>query len=195
MSCCELDFEYLITILLLMHLSFICICLFSSHFFTEQKHSDERVLLMYININRQAMVPPPTRETVTALFRNADTDRSNLLDRDQFRHIMLIIYSRATARVILAKISKVILAPLLAVQTVRMASCSGCWWEEHVVSKVPTEKKYGLLLDPNFWRTVLTVLFVITLSNVVVGAATVVLDALSGVDKRREELDVKPIRA
>ena len=149
---------------------------------------------MYININRQAMVPPPTRETVTALFRNADKDRSNLLDRDQFRHIMLIIYSRATARVIIAKISKVVLAPLLAVQTVRMASCSGCWWEEHVVSRVPADK-CGFLLDPNFWRTALTVFFVITLSNVVVGAATVVLDGLCGVDQRKEELDVKTIRA
>mmetsp|Transcript_20977 Transcript_20977/g.42828 ORF Transcript_20977/g.42828 Transcript_20977/m.42828 type:complete len:179 (+) Transcript_20977:458-994(+) len=154
---------------------------------------DERVLLMYININRQAVVPPPTRETVTALFRNADTDRSNLLDRDQFRHIMLVIYSRATARVILAKISKVVLAPLLALQTVRMASCSGCWWEEHVVSRVP--EKWGFLLDSNVWRTALTVLFVITLSNVVVGAATVVLDGLCGVDKKKEEVDVKTIRA
>lgn len=55
-----------------------------------------------------------------------------------------------------------------------------------MVGKVP--ERYGMLLDPNFWRTALTVLFVITLSNAVVGATTAILDGLSGVNNSKEEV-------
>ena len=138
---------------------------------------------MYIKINQQASVPPPTRETVTALFQRADTNRSNRLERDQFKSIMKVIYSRAATRLVLAKMSKVILAPLLAVQTVRWASCSGCWWEDTVVSKVPQRCQF--LLDTRLWTTALTVLFVITLSGAVITATTSILDGLCGIDKKK----------
>ena len=149
----------------------------------------ERVLLLYVKINQQASVPPPTKATVMALFRNADTDRSQRLDRDQFRKIMKVIYSRAATRMILAKVSKVVLAPLLALNTVEWASCSGCWWRENVVSKVP--EQMGFLRNANLWRSLLTVVFIITLTNAVVGAATVLLNGLCGVDNKKDEVNVK----
>ena len=150
----------------------------------------ERVLLLYVKINQQASVPPPTKATVMALFRNADTDRSRRLDRDQFRKIMKIIYSRAATRMILAKLSKVVVAPLLALNVVQICSCSGCWWEENVVTRIPT--RWEFLLNANLWRSLLTVLFIISLTNVVVSMATVVLDVVCGVDnnKKEEEVDV-----
>ena len=144
----------------------------------------ERVLLLYVKINQQASVPPPTKATVMALFRNADADRSKRLDRDQFRTIMKVIYSRAATRMVLAKLSKVVVAPLLALNTVQLFSCSSCWWEENIVSKVP--EKWGFLLNANLWLSLLTVLFVITLTNAVVSAATVILDGLCGLDNRNE---------
>lgn len=150
----------------------------------------ERVLLLYVKINQQASVPPPTKATVMALFRNADTDRSQRLDRDQFRKIMKIIYSRAATRMILAKLSKVVVAPLLALNTVQLCSCSGCWWGENVVTRIPD--RWEFLLNANLWRSLLTVLFIISLTNVVVSIATVVLDVVCGVDNnnKKEEVDV-----
>lgn len=149
----------------------------------------ERVLLLYVKINQQASVPPPTKATVMALFRNADTDRSQRLDRDQFQKIMKVIYSRAATRMILAKLSKVVVAPLLALNTVQLCSCSGCWWEENVVTRIP--ERWEFLLNANLWRSLLTVLFIISLTNVVVSMATVVLDVVCGVDnKKEEEVDV-----
>ena len=145
----------------------------------------ERVLLLYVKINQQASVPPPTKATVMALFKNADTDRSQCLDREQFRKIMKIIYSRAATRMILAKLSKVVVAPLLALNTVQLCSCSGCWWEENVVSRIP--ERWEFMLNANLWRSLLTVLFIISLTNVVVSMATVVLDVVCGVDNKKEE--------
>ena len=142
-----------------------------------------------MKINQQASVPPPTKATVKALFRNADTDRSQRLDREQFRKIMKAIYSRAATRMILAKVSKVVVAPVLALNTVEWASCSGCWWRENVVSKVPDQMSF--LRNANLWRSLLTVVFIITLTNAVVGAATVLLDGLCGVDNKKDEVDVK----
>jgi len=148
----------------------------------------ERVLLLYVKINQQASVPPPTKATVVALFRNADTDRSQRLDREQFSKIMKVIYSRAATRMVLAKLSKVVVAPLLALNTVQWASCSGCWWREKIVSKVPEQMSF--LLNANLWRSLLTVLFIITLTNAVVSAATVLLDGICGVDNKKDEVDV-----
>ena len=45
----------------------------------------ELVLKMYINLNRQAPVPPPTRETVKDLYHQADADGSNSIDQKEFR--------------------------------------------------------------------------------------------------------------
>ena len=147
----------------------------------------ELVLKMYIQLNRQAPVPPPTRETVQVLFHKADMDGSTTLDRSEFRRLMGVIYQRALVRIILAKISKVVLAPLLALQTVRWAS-HNAWWRANIVQKVPT--RYGILLDPNLWRTVLTVFFVITLGNAILAVLNAILDAVYGVQRRLEEVDL-----
>ena len=66
---------------------------------------------------------------------------------------------------------------------------SGCWWRENVVSKVPDQMSF--LRNANLWRSLLTVVFIITLTNAVVGAATVLLDGLCGVDNKKDEVDVK----
>jgi len=92
-----------------------------------------------------------------------------------------IIYSRAFVRIVLAKLCQVILAPVLAVQIVRWASRNS-WWKANIVHRVP--ERCDLLLDANLWRTVLTVVFVITLGNVFLTMLTAILDTIFGVKKR-----------
>lgn len=147
----------------------------------------ELVLKMYIQLNRQAPVPPPTRETVKLLFRKADIDGSNTLDRSEFRKLMGMIYSRAAVRIVIAKISKVVLAPLLALQAVGSVS-SSAWWRANIIQRIP--ERYGLLLNPNLWRTVLTVFFVITLGRAILAVLNLFLDAVYGVKRRLKEIDL-----
>lgn len=152
----------------------------------------ELVLRMYIKLNQQAPIPPPTRDTVSILFHKADRDRSKVLDRDQFRNLMLVLYSRAASRLFVVKLSKVFLAPVLAVQTVRVFRINA-WWADHVAGAMP--ERLDMLLDPKLWTTVLTVLFVITIGGAALSATNLILDGICGVrNTEKEEVDSPKLR-
>jgi len=75
------------------------------------------VLKMYVHINRQAPVPPPTPAEVQKAFETADADRDGRLDRSEFRRLMLFFYARNSTRIIVFRAFRHLLAPLLAFQT------------------------------------------------------------------------------
>eukprot|EP00978_Attheya_sp_CCMP212_P018296 scaffold49887_cov48-Attheya_sp.AAC.3 len=132
------------------------------------------VLKMYIRVNQQAPIPPPTKETVQALFKRADQNRSGSLDRTEFTRLMLVLHSRATVRLILVKFSQVFVAPLLAFHCVQWMAGSK-WLVTHLAPQIPS-KYADLLLNRNLWTTVFTVLFVSTLGNIVLSIANYILD-------------------
>ena len=74
------------------------------------------VLKMYVHINRQAPVPPPTPAEVQKAFETADADRDGRLDRSEFRRLMVFFYARNSTRIIVFRAFRHLLAPLLALQ-------------------------------------------------------------------------------
>lgn len=148
----------------------------------------EMVLKLYIKINRQAPVPPPTKETVARIFAREDKDHSDGLDREQFRHFMLIISERAATRVSAVMVSQLAVAPLLAIHVVGVVGTDE-WWTTRLVEMVPKRFRQGAMLDAKFWTTVLTVVFFATIGEVVLALTDVVLNLIGGVNQKDEEED------
>ena len=71
-------------------------------------------LLLYIQLNRQAPIPPPSRNTALLLFLQADIDNSNVLNRDQYRLLLQKMVRRAFFRLSSHKLVTWVGAPLLA---------------------------------------------------------------------------------
>lgn len=146
----------------------------------------ELVLKMYVQINRKAPIPPPSREKVAELFRGADADRSGRLSRDEFRELALVLASRATTRLVAHKFVTIVCAPLLAVEVVRLSL--GKQWVRQLADRVLPENLTGpkvasLVRKAEFWRTALTVGFVVTLGNLMLASVNLVLDLTQKKDK------------
>lgn len=150
----------------------------------------ELVLKMYVKINRKAPIPPPSREKVQELFRGADADRSGRLSRDEFRSLALVLASRASTRLVAHKIVTIVCAPLLAVEVVRISL--GKEWVRKLADRVLPErvtgvKVAGMVRKAEFWRTALTVGFVVTLGNLMLAAMDLVLDLTQRKDDDEEQ--------
>jgi len=76
-------------------------------------------LLFYVQLNRQAPIPPPSREKALALFLQADNDKSNVLNREQYGMILRKIVRRAFLRLTTHKVVTWVGAPLLSEVIVR----------------------------------------------------------------------------
>mmetsp|Transcript_22560 Transcript_22560/g.22838 ORF Transcript_22560/g.22838 Transcript_22560/m.22838 type:complete len:146 (-) Transcript_22560:2488-2925(-) len=70
-------------------------------------------LLLYVHLNRQAPIPPPSREKAFVLFLQADKDKSNVLNREQYGMILRKIVRRAFLRLSTHKVVTWVGAPLL----------------------------------------------------------------------------------
>lgn len=129
----------------------------------------QRVLLMYIKINRKAPIPPPTRATVFSLFHRADKDRSNSISRDEFTWLANNLFERALSRLVAHKIVTLIGAPMLAELLVRKLA-GQAWLPQLAEMIVPVrfhEKVLPTITSTIFWRMLLLVPLVSSLGNVV----------------------------
>jgi hypothetical protein len=133
--------------------------------------SYELMLKLYIKINRQAPIPPPTRATAFKLYRRADKDRNNSLSRDEFTLLANNLFERALSRLVAHKTVTLIGAPVLA--EFLMRKLSGQEWlpqlAEMIVPMRFHENVLPTLTSATFGRMVLLVLLVSALGNVVLG--------------------------
>lgn len=150
----------------------------------------ELVLKLYININRQAPIAPPSRRVVHQLFIKEDISHDKRLQRDEFRNLARTLGSRAAARLAAHKAVTLIGAPLLAAYAVRKLAGQdflpklAAWivpdrWEEKVLPVITSK---------NFCRTVLIVVFVSTLGNFVFKTINWILDKSLPNDELDEHL-------
>jgi Ca2+-binding EF-hand superfamily protein len=134
-------------------------------------------LKLYIYMNRQAPVPPPTPEQVRRLFATADADRNGRLDWDEFRRLMLSLYARSSTRIVAYKTVRFVVAPLLALHTcatvVRLRGRSDFLPEIAWLERV-------------CWRTVAVVAFSACLGNVALYLADFFLDTIQLQAERRK---------
>ena len=61
-------------------------------------------LKMYVNINRQAPIPPPSKKRVLQLFLNAETVYDGRLNREEFKVLANVLGRRALSRVVAHKL-------------------------------------------------------------------------------------------
>jgi len=134
----------------------------------------EMVLQLYLKLNRQAPIPPPSRATVLQFFRESDVDGNRRISRDEFGRLARIIGRRAMFRLVAHKMVTLLGAPLLAEYTLRRLI-----GRPHLhawAARVLPERYLGTLTSVTLWRTVLIVLFVASMGNIVLGIVDFLLD-------------------
>lgn len=134
----------------------------------------ELVLRMYLFLNRKAPIPPPTKEAIQLVFKTADVNRDNRIDREEFTSIMSILTRRAIWRLLSHKSVSFIGAPLLAESIVRLFHARK-WGLQFITAHAPSNM-VPALTSISVWRTVLLVVFVKSLGNLVLGMVNWLLD-------------------
>jgi hypothetical protein len=153
----------------------------------------ELVLNLYININRQAPIPPPSRRTVHQLFIKEDISRDQRLQREEFKKLARVLGSRAATRLAAHKVVTLIGAPLLAAYVVRRLTGKE-WLPAFAAWVVPDsleEKVLPVITSKNFCRTVLIVIFVSTLGNFIFRNINWILDKSLPKDELEERMFYK----
>jgi hypothetical protein len=143
----------------------------------------ELVLKMYVFINRQAPIPPPSRGKVLQLYLDADKSHTTVLSREEFGGIAHTLARRALSRLIAHKLVTIIGAPLLAEYLVHTLATKH-WLQRMAEAIVPIrfhERILPVITSKAFCRSVLIVLLVATLGNIVMSTVNMILDmALPG---------------
>ncbi|KAL7570709.1 hypothetical protein ACA910_017833 [Epithemia clementina (nom. ined.)] len=135
----------------------------------------ELTLRLYILVNRQAPIPPPTRETTWALFVVTDRDDSHVLNKEEFLDFATLLLERAVSRVLAFKMVTLVGAPLLTEYVVHWWTQEPRPWLPRMVARVVTNPRYlEIVTSKGFCRTALLILFISTLGNSVMA----IVDAL-----------------
>ena len=151
------------------------------------------ILKLYININRQAPIAPPSRATADLLFRTSDNDDSGKLNKQEFTELASKLFGRAGLRVASYKIITVLVAPLLgallasylcASHARQMADATpgavplpagliekGLALSRDIVPEISQEA----IFSEGFLRTVLIVVLISKLGSAVLGAVDALL--------------------
>ncbi len=136
----------------------------------------EIMLLVSIQVNRQAPIPPPTKKVAKLLFEMSDVDKSGKLSKEELKKIVLLAMPRTTARLAAHKILSFLVAPMLAVKTVNRLD-GNVWLMELGEKWVPENFKH-IVLTKDFWKLTLTVSLVSALGSSVIKGITWAYDFL-----------------
>ena len=138
----------------------------------------ELVLKLYIKINRQAPIPPPTRKTVLQLYQQNDTNRNKRLSRNEFTALAQVLVGRAATRLAAHKFVTLVCAPLLAELLVRQLT-GRKWLPELAIWIVPDRyelKVLPIITSKAVMRTVIMIGLMRTLGNFIIGTVNWILD-------------------
>jgi hypothetical protein len=115
----------------------------------------EGVLKFYIKLNRQAPIPPPTREKVLLFYKQANKGHNNKLDREEYGKLLEKTVQRAFARLAAHKTVTIVGAPLLAEWIVQKLAYQTNWLERVSSHIVPTrfqDKVIPVITSKTFHR-------------------------------------------
>ena len=137
----------------------------------------ELVLLIYITLNRQAPISPPSRAKIIELFTKFDTKKDGRLNSDECKQFALIGVSRASAKVLSHKLLTFMVAPMLAWKLVKVFPRKEQLGQ---ISKVWLPEKYlNTVLSESFWNMGLTILFVSTLGDFAIHISDYLFDFIA----------------
>jgi hypothetical protein len=128
----------------------------------------EGVLKFYITLNRQAPIPPPSRDKVRLLYNQADKTHNNKLDRGEYGKLLERTMRRAFVRLAVHKSVTILGAPLLAEVIVRKLAAKKEWIErvcQHIVPLRFQDKMIPIFVSSGFHRALWIMIFVATLGK------------------------------
>lgn len=135
------------------------------------------VLKIYIKVNQEAPIDPPSRERVMTLFHQADVLKTGTILPCEFEQLLKTLYARASSRVLTYKIINMVGGPFCAItliNTLKNTPNVMEWISSKVLSKLPSKPMFvmKMVTTEAFWVGVLTSFFVDHLASI----------ALTGVD-------------
>mmetsp|Transcript_4954 Transcript_4954/g.12732 ORF Transcript_4954/g.12732 Transcript_4954/m.12732 type:complete len:244 (-) Transcript_4954:1998-2729(-) len=140
-------------------------------------------LLLYVQLNRSAPIPPPSRGKFLRIFlqsaEKSKSNKRNLLDKDEYRDILKRIVRRAVLRLTSHKIATLVGAPLLTEMVVRSLASTKAGFQSILRSIVPYrfhDTVIPTLVSRSFHRSFFMVVFVSTLGNIFLSVVTFLLD-------------------
>uniref|UniRef100_A0A7S1Y2Y0 EF-hand domain-containing protein n=1 Tax=Grammatophora oceanica TaxID=210454 RepID=A0A7S1Y2Y0_9STRA len=145
------------------------------------------ILQLYVQLNRQAPIPPPSREKILKLYRDSDVSGDGRISMEEFHHLANVLLTRALTRLVAFKTMLMLGAPLLAEYLVRRVFMGKDWWPNLVSRLVSlfqkdTEKSaktVETLSSPHLVRTILIVLLMVSLGKVIMAVVSFVLDLIT----------------
>ena len=149
----------------------------------------ELVLRLYVQINQQAPIPPPSREKVKRFLQEADTSHNNSLSREEFSALAKLLYGRAAVRLTAYKVVTLAVAPLTATYLAHVLGQNKALvrtLQDFVRRVVPFEKLAENLCSPAFGRTLLIIIFMATLGDFVLTLVNASLDMYHLPDRKEK---------
>jgi len=163
------------------------------------------ILKLYIKVNRQAPVNPPSFQVAEVLFRAADNDGSGRLNKGEFLELATTLLGRAGLRVAAYKVITLLAAPFLGAYLAATACRSYAaapgggggprpLWAACVdgllawLGSVLPASAEAAVLSEGFLRTLLMIAFIATLGKATLAA----FDSLLNFFARREAEESEP---
>jgi hypothetical protein len=146
-----------------------------------EQEAYEMILHMYIELNRRAPIPPPSRATVHDWFAKAEdtskpggSRKNGSLDLYEFHTLLRLLYRRAGIRLLAHKIVTIVGAPIVTELILHHVKRSPwCMHQIHHACDhyrlmhfvLPNRRLRSNVCSIQFIRTILIILFVTTLGN------------------------------
>ena len=142
-------------------------------------HLPDGVLKFYIQLNRQALIPPPSRDKVLRFFLQADITNDDKLNREEYSKLLRTLFRRAFVRLTVHKAATLLGAPLLAEMIARLMVSNieaVQQFAQYILPHRFHDKVIPILTSKSFHRSLWLVILVSTLGNLCVNFANFVLD-------------------
>jgi EF-hand domain pair len=160
----------------------------------------ERLLRFYIKLNQQAPIPPPDRNTVLQLYKNADLNHNQRLSLSEFKQLAQALIGRAYTRLLVHKLVTVLIGPYLATTFVHFVATAptlaplrkeaSILISEHL--RLPSSLS-SVLQSTHFWRTIFLIFTVSQLGNIVLNFVNYLLYANNDKATKSHKRKASPI--
>jgi EF-hand domain pair len=160
----------------------------------------ERLLRFYIKLNQQAPIPPPDKETVLQLYKNADLNHNQRLNLNEFKHLAQSLIGRAYTRLLVHKLVTVFIGPFLATTFVHVVAT------QPVLEPIRNEISIlindhlhlpaslaSVLQSKHFWKTIFLIFTVSQLGNIVLNVVNYLIYTKKEAAKKTHKRKVSPV--
>ena len=156
----------------------------------------EMSLKLFANLNREAPIPPPTKEEVLKLYHQADKNKNDSISRDEFQSLATNLAERAFSELLAHKMVTLFGAPLLAELMIRTLAEKE--WPPLVAARVIPKQFHEVILPTittkAFWRTAFLVVFVATLGDLVLHMVAAVFNMSLPAEEAAKSETIRPRR-